>query len=245
MKIKTTLKEGEHILLGVRKHAITLFAPLLIIGLIFFLIFAAPKAIGEMVKSIAPYAIGLSFAYFGYAFYDRKTNIFVVTNYRVIREWGIFSYNVMENSLDKIHNVGVRQDILGMILGYGDLIIQTAAEVNNKAERFIASPKKFQAAIFKAQEDIRTMGNTYNRQPHMEQNGDTIECPYCVERIKAKAKVCRFCNREVGNVGVQQAMDRGITVKTESQHIQDESKLVQRRHNNDAKDPRAFLRGRL
>jgi uncharacterized membrane protein len=27
--------------------------------------------------------------------------------------------------------------------------------------------------------------------------GDTRDCPYCAETIKAAAKVCRFCNRDV------------------------------------------------
>lgn len=245
MKIRTTLKEGEQIILIVRKHIITLSVPLLIIGLVFFLIFAAPDSIRELVKSVALYIIGFSVVYFVYAFYDRKMNIFVLTNYRVIREWGVFSYNVMENSLDKIHNVGVRQDILGMILGYGDLIIQTAAEVNNKAEKFVASPKKFQAAVFKAQEDFRTIGNTYNRQAYIEQNDDTIECPFCAERIKAKAKVCRFCNREIGSTVVEQAMNKEVVTKAESQPIWIGSKLNDKRDSNENKDPRAFLRGKL
>lgn len=28
-------------------------------------------------------------------------------------------------------------------------------------------------------------------------SSDTIECPFCAERIKKKAKFCRFCNREL------------------------------------------------
>lgn len=241
MKIRTTLKENEHCILIAKKHVIVLFIPLLIMGAVFFFVFAAPKSVSDFVKPIAPYVIGLSFIYFIYVFYDRKTNIFVLTNYRVIREWGIFSYNVMENSLDKIHNVGVRQDILGMILGYGDLLIQTAAEVHNKGEKFIASPKKFQAAVFKAQEDIRTMGNIYNRQPHIKQEDDTIECPFCAERIKARAKICRFCNREVGKAAPQ-SMDSSMAIKSESQA---ESKILDSRGNNNFNDPRAFLRGRM
>jgi hypothetical protein len=30
--------------------------------------------------------------------------------------------------------------------------------------------------------------------------GDTRPCPYCAEIIKAAAKVCRFCNRDVSSV---------------------------------------------
>lgn len=205
--VRTALKEGEHIILCVKKHWITLVTPLLVIGLIFFLLFSLPEQVSSTVKPIMPYGIGLSLAYLVYVFYDRKTNLFVLTNFRVIREWGVFSYNVMENSLDKIHNVGVKQDLLGMMLGYGDLIIQTAAEVNDKVEKFVASPKEFQAAIFRAQEDIRTMGSMYGRQICIGQEDDTVECPYCAERIKAKAKVCRFCGRDVVNDGSVKEMD--------------------------------------
>ena len=29
-------------------------------------------------------------------------------------------------------------------------------------------------------------------------DGDTRQCPYCAETIKKAAKLCRFCNRELG-----------------------------------------------
>lgn len=28
-------------------------------------------------------------------------------------------------------------------------------------------------------------------------NRDTVQCPYCAEKIKSGAKICRFCNREL------------------------------------------------
>jgi hypothetical protein len=31
--------------------------------------------------------------------------------------------------------------------------------------------------------------------------GDMKECPFCAERIRAKAIICRFCNRELPREG--------------------------------------------
>lgn len=43
--------------------------------------------------------------------------------------------------------------------------------------------------------------DSINATPHfsqpMMQEYDTMECPYCAEIIKRKAKICRFCNHEI------------------------------------------------
>ena len=39
--------------------------------------------------------------------------------------------------------------------------------------------------------------------------GNTKECFYCAETIKANAKICRFCNREQPNMSVQKTSDAG------------------------------------
>lgn len=243
-KIRATLKEGEHIILIARKHYITLIIPLIVIGLVFLIFFASPKEISNTIRPMALYFIVLSLLYLLYVFYDRKTDIFIITNYRVIKEWGIFSYNAMENSLDKIHNVGIRQDILGLMLNYGDIIIQTAAETSYKSERFIAAPKQFQTTIFKAQENLRiTSSNAHSKQSYIEQNNntdDTIECYYCAEKIKAKARICRYCNHEVESIESQQVKDNESAIITENQSTKNEYKPINRWNNRES--PKAFIK---
>ena len=35
-------------------------------------------------------------------------------------------------------------------------------------------------------------------------------CPYCAEKIKAAAKICRYCQRDVVNVEVENKPPRGL-----------------------------------
>ena len=175
--MRTKLLENEKLIYVAKKHWI-LYVLGFIIASTIVLVFSVIKAIFWGV------VIGLLVIL--YIFYERKTNIWIVTNKRFIDEWGIITNNAKQTSIDKINDITLKKDILGMILQYGDVSVQSAAEIGLISAKLVSHPEKLREAIIFAQKTL------------MEQSQeDRIPCPVCKELIKKNAIKCRFCGTEL------------------------------------------------
>ena len=127
------------------------------------------------------------------------TSEFAVTNKRVVTKTGLVERDSQETLLSKIETIGVDQTLGGRLLGYGTV---TIVGTGGSREPFalIAQPLEFrrqvQAQIVAAEEragggraEVADLPGQVNRVER--------ECPYCAERILAKARVCRYCGRDV------------------------------------------------
>ncbi|MGM0636647.1 MAG: PH domain-containing protein [Bacteroidota bacterium] len=152
--MKTNLRQNEKIAIKLRKHWFVLLSPIfwtiLLLALAVFGYYSKPEF------SVL-FIIGGVFTllWFAYKIIDRRNNIWVVTNFRVIDEAGVFSIHTKESPLDKINNVSSRQPFWGRIFGYGDVEIQTAAEMGATIHKMVEKPKLLKETITTYQEKFK------------------------------------------------------------------------------------------
>jgi uncharacterized membrane protein YdbT with pleckstrin-like domain len=145
--MKTQLKKNEKVILLTKPHWLTLVGPTLITLI--------PLILGFIIGGIGIF-IGMVFIlYFIYKVIERNNNLWVVTNLRVIDEFGVFSNNSKESTLEKINNVSYSQSFWGKILGYGNVQIQTAAEIGSTTYFSVENPKKLRDSITQMQEEYK------------------------------------------------------------------------------------------
>lgn len=146
--MKTELKSNEEVFLSLRKHWLTLVRPVFI-TLILLLI---------TLISVSDYrnyliiCLVLSVLWLVYSIVERNNKLWIVTNLRVIDESGVFSINSKESPLDKINNVSYRQSLVGRIFNFGDVQIQTAAEMGSTIYPVVENPRLLKDTITKCQD---------------------------------------------------------------------------------------------
>ncbi|MBS1513268.1 MAG: PH domain-containing protein [Bacteroidetes bacterium] len=147
--MRTKLKTDEKLLLIIRRHWIKLvpaFAAWLLLAIA--LIWWLHNGVAFLIVLVA--ALYPAWEYIGW-----KYNLWAVTNMRVVDESGAFTRYSKESPLDKINNVEYDQDVWGRILGYGDVDIQTAAELGETSYTLIHHPKLLKDTITHAQEEYK------------------------------------------------------------------------------------------
>ncbi len=147
--MRTQIKKNEEIILIIRKHWFVLIPPVFwtLVFLLIYWYFPNPEY-----RNYVLLIAGASFIWLFYRIYDRSSNLWAVTNYRVIDEYGVFSRNSKETPLDKINNVSYRQSLSGRIFNYGNVQIQSAAEAGSTIHKMIQRPRLLKDTITEYQE---------------------------------------------------------------------------------------------
>ncbi|MFN8252019.1 MAG: PH domain-containing protein [Ferruginibacter sp.] len=149
--MRTALKKDEKLLLIIRQHWIKLVLPFFV-WLLISVVVAIWLSAGTALLIILLAAIYPAVEYINW-----KYNLWAVTNLRVVDESGFFTRYSKESPLDKINNVEYDQPIIGRILGYGNVDIQTAAEMGETKYQLIHHPKLLKDTITHAQEEYKKM----------------------------------------------------------------------------------------
>lgn len=146
--MRTALKKDEKILVIIRQHWIKLALPFIawLLAAALLIIFAGTTGfIITLVTALYPM----------YEYLNWKNNLWCVTNLRVVDESGFFSRYSKESPVDKINNVEYDQSIWGRLFGYGNVDIQTAAEMGETTYTMIHHPKLLKDTITHAQEEYK------------------------------------------------------------------------------------------
>ena len=90
-----------------------------------------------------------------------------MTNLRVIDERGIFTLFTKESPLEKINNLSYEQTVIGRMLNFGQVEIQTAAEDGATVYTLITNPKRLK-------DEIAVARDAYSRELLKSSGGHTI-----------------------------------------------------------------------
>ena len=123
---------------------------------------------------------------------------FAVTNKRVLSKTGFIQRESDETLLSKVEAISVDQGILGRMLGFGTVIITGSGGTEDAFPR-IAEPLELRRQIQSQVVAYEERRGPAPAPAASTPGGSRVErdCPYCAERILARARVCKHCGREV------------------------------------------------
>jgi len=168
MRLKD-FKPDEHVLVVARHHWFVFFRDVIGIALLFFVPFFALPIL-ELFVGASSITIPAGFGFFFASFWalilwqmlfarwtDFYFDIWIVTNWRIIDidQKGFFNRDVATLlNLDKIQDVATQlSSVIGNLLGFGDIQIQTAASHREFIFKEAANPQEVERIIRRAQEE--------------------------------------------------------------------------------------------
>jgi uncharacterized membrane protein YdbT with pleckstrin-like domain len=85
---------------------------------------------------------------------------FTITDRRVILETGVFSRSSKVIALDRVQDIATNQSLLGRMLGYGSIEIDSAGAAGREVLSALPDPQHFRDEVFSLAESLRTPGAT-------------------------------------------------------------------------------------
>ena len=150
---KEQLLPGEKLIVLARQHLLALFWPSLLN--IFALILLVWLSIYfKKVWFLVFYFVPL--AYFLWEFMVWRSREYILTDHRVVIQEGVFSISSFDAPLDKINNVFHRQSLMGRLLKYGEVGLETASEQGTTVFSFLSHPLDFKNSIVHQRELCRS-----------------------------------------------------------------------------------------
>jgi uncharacterized membrane protein YdbT with pleckstrin-like domain len=192
------LLAGERIIYRARLHWST-FAPAIAVVLL-----GAVLGIVLRIYQPAYWYVGLALAGFGLLLaigpaIRYASSEFAVTDKRVVAKLGFIERESLETLLTKVEAIGVDQGIVGRMLGYGTITITGTGGTEESFPR-ISDPLEFRRQIqtqVVALDERRGGSAAVSAGAPVGEPRVERECPYCAERILARARICKHCGRDV------------------------------------------------
>jgi membrane protein YdbS with pleckstrin-like domain len=125
------LTDDETNVLELRKHPIVLARPVILFLAVAGLGLAAgvllsPDAGSDIVNGAAAVLVAVMLLRLLWRYLSWRSDVVVVTDRRILRSQGVLTRNIGSVSLGAITDLTCRRPLLGRMLGYGDLVVETA-----------------------------------------------------------------------------------------------------------------------
>lgn len=138
------LLPGERIIIRAHQHYVVLLRPILVN-------IAAMIVLVGLSYTLERYWIMLFYIvpllYLLWEAYVRGRREFIVTDRRVVRQEGVLAVSSFDAQLDKVNNIFHAQTLLGRMLNYGRVGLETASEQGTTLFDYIPDPIRFKNAI--------------------------------------------------------------------------------------------------
>jgi uncharacterized membrane protein YdbT with pleckstrin-like domain len=193
--VESTLVPGERILYRGHLHWITFFGSAFVFLL--FTAWAVFVATNDNNRGAAFVIFLIGTLPLAWSYLRYRCSEFAVTDKRVLVKTGMIQRHTLETLLNKVENISVEQSLLGRVLNYGTIQV-TGTGSTKETFTNIAAPLEFRKQVQGATLNYEA-GRSGAALPSSPSSSEREErdCPFCAERILAKAKVCRFCGRDI------------------------------------------------
>jgi hypothetical protein len=156
MSVAEQLQPGEEVLYQALPSRISLIPWLVLLVLLLAGSFLVWQQAGDPVLAALPAVPALVVALLvAGKWVVLQSQEYFLTNRRIIQQTGVLNKRSVDSYLDKVNNVEHVQTLWGRILGYGDVLVDTASETGTTVFRKISDPLDFKRAIVSASETYR------------------------------------------------------------------------------------------
>jgi uncharacterized membrane protein YdbT with pleckstrin-like domain len=157
MSVADHLQPEEEVLFQARVSRVPLIPWAVLLALFAIGAGFAWQALGQPIAAIVLGIVALVVAaVIGWKLFVLNSYDYVLTNHRVIRQTGLLTRHSVDSNLEKVNNVEHTQTLWGRILGYGDVVVDTASETGMTVFSQISRPLDFKRAIVQAAETYRS-----------------------------------------------------------------------------------------
>lgn len=179
---KEQLQKGEEIIIETNQHPIVLLKPTLYLILAAAIVLSL-VALGEkrwqvnlywLLLLIVPLLVSLVRKVI-----VRANEEYIITNHRVIKQEGVFAKTSFDAPLDKVNNIFHSQTVIGRLLNYGDVGLETASEIGLTEFQYIPDPLRFKNTIVAERDKRSRLGSP--AEPSQAKNRENV--PELLERL--------------------------------------------------------------
>jgi hypothetical protein len=111
---------------------------------------------GELVNLVALVALVGGLIIVGFRFWEWRNTEYVITNRRLLNVSGILNKRSADSSLEKINDAILHVNVVGRLLGYGDLKILTAADAAIDRYRMLDRATQFKKTMMSAKHELQS-----------------------------------------------------------------------------------------